>query len=405
MALSTLFPVAVVTLLGCHDSNPPARSARSNVSSLSPLSALDAQSVSRPWDSPPVPVPPTGFRLDTSHTGRSGYILPDHPRVLRRWLTGARISSQPVAISYGGVAVGSHDGVLYAYDIQGALRWRVATGDRIYTTPWVSQDGSLYFGTDADRFVSVGREGALRVALATEDDADTSAVMAPDGSLRFASGDTLYATDGDLTVQWRMDVGGKIFSSPALARDGTVVFGSQDDRVYAVGPNGSVRWSFRTDDDVDATPMMDPNGTVYVGSDDGNFYALGQDGTLRWKHALGGFVRSGAALGLDGSVVVGTYGPRARIVAMDPGDGHERWTVPIGGPATVEYGIASSPLVDRQGNYAIGTPDDALYLLSSTGAIRARVGFPADVDSSPVLLRDGLLAVGCDDGGLYLLGD
>ena len=33
--------------------------------------------------------------------------------------------------------------------------------------------------------------------------------------------------------------------------------------------------------------------------------------------AIGGFLRAGAALGLDGTVIVPTYGPRTRVVALD----------------------------------------------------------------------------------------
>lgn len=347
------------------------------------------------------------FRLDPQHTGRSGYALPHPMRVVQRIETHGRISAQAIALPDGGVAVGSHDGMLYAGESvpDAGLRWRFATGDRIYTTPLRAADGTLFFGTDADRFVAVTARGRLSIALATTDDADTSATECPDGSLRFASGRALYATAADLTVRWRLDLGGKIFSSPAVAPDGTTYVGSQDDALYAVGPDGVVRWRVSTGNDVDFSPTIDPDGTIFVGGDDGVMRALRPDGTERWHVSLGGFLRAGAALGLDGTVIVPTYGPRTRVVALDRATGEVVWQFGVSGPPTEEYGIASAPLVDRDGRVAFGAPDDALYVLERDGRLRTRIALPADVDAAPVLLSDGVLAVGCDDGSLYVMAE
>ncbi len=324
---------------------------------------------------------------------------------MARVATQARISAQPIAVGDGGVGVGSHDGMLYVATRTGSVRWRFNAGDRVYTTPAVTEEGALLFGSDADRFLAVNGRGRLQVALATDDDADTSPVIARDGTVRFAAGHTLYSATSDLTVRWRLDVGGKIFSSPALDDEGVAYFGSQDNKVYAVDAQGHVSWRFVTGDDVDAPPMLDGDSTVYVGSDDGNVYAIAHDGAERWRHAVGGFVRAGAALGLDGDVIVGTYGPRARLVALERDSGRERWSYAINGPPTREYGIASAPLVDAEGRIAFGSPDDAVHLLDRDGTHPLRIALPADVDSAPVLLDDRLLAVGCDDGTLYVIGE
>jgi outer membrane protein assembly factor BamB len=347
------------------------------------------------------------FRMDARHTGRSGYALPRAPRVRARIATGGRINTQAALTRDGRVVFGSHDGVVYAADPgDGRVAWRLNTGDRIYSSPLVAPSGTLYLGTDADRFLALTPAGALDVALATDDDADTAPAPAPDGSLRFAAGRTLYAVEPDLTVRWRLVFGGKVFSSPAVLAEGTTIVGCQDDAVYAVDASGVVRWRVATGGDVDAPPAVDDAGVVYVGSDDGCLYALAvTDGSVRWRRALGGYVRAAAALGLDGSVVVGTYGPRSRIVALDRTNGEERWSVPVAGPPTRDYGVASAALVDRDGRYAVGTPDDALLILGRDGTVEARVSLPADVDSAPVLVADGVLAVGCDDGGLYVLAE
>lgn len=345
------------------------------------------------------------YRLDRGHTGRSGWRLPRRPRVTARVATRARISAQPVVVGDDLLVVGSHDGMLYQATRAGAVRWRFNTGDRVYTTPAVTAAGALLLGTDADRFLSVSQRGRLNLALGTDADADTSAVVAADGTVRVAAGRTLWSLDPDFTVRWRLQVGGKVFSSPALMEDGTAVFGSQDNHVYAVDVDGAVRWRFQTGEDVDSSPMVDGEGNVYVGSDDGTVYALTSAGAERWRRAMGGYVRAAPALGLDGTVIVATYGPRPRLAALDRASGRELWSYAVNGPPTREYGIASAPLVDAEGRIAFGSPDDAVHIVDRDGSHPVRFPMPADVDSAPVLIDDRVMAVGCDDGNLYVLGD
>ena len=384
---------------GCHRSLPsPARSVEADAGGLAgpPLVVLET---------PPSAQPPRMFRLDPRHTGRSGYRLPRHPVITARFVTRGRITSQPVMSARGAVVVTSHDGSVYGLARDGSLQWQVNTGDRVYTTPLVRADGTMVLGSDADRIVMLGPDGTLRMALGTDDDADTSLAAAGDGSLRFASGRSLYATDADLTVRWRLMLGAKVYSSPAVTEDGIAVMGSQDDRVRAIDPDGGVRWTVITRDDVDAPPAIGDDGTVYVGGDDGVLRAITRDGVERWQRDLGGYVRAGVALGLDGALMVGTYGPRARLMAIDRESGVVRWERVVPGPPTRDYGVASSALVDVDGSYAVGVPNDAVWLLGREGTTLARVALPADVDGSPALIDDGLLVVGCDDGIVYFIGD
>jgi outer membrane protein assembly factor BamB len=140
---------------------------------------------------------------------------------------------------------------------------------------------------------------------------------------------------------------------------------------------------------------------VYVGSDDGHVYAFAlADGARRWRTRVGGYVRAGAAIGLDRRVVVGTFGPTPRIVALDGTTGSIAWSVAVtGGPPTAEWGVASSALVDRDGRYAIGIPNGQLWVIERDGTVLDRVSLGrSPVDSSPILVRDALVAVGDDEG-------
>ncbi|TAK20906.1 MAG: hypothetical protein EPO40_30800 [Myxococcaceae bacterium] len=399
MRVALLLTSAALCAAGCHRSRPPPpRAVTADV-------PVDLGPPPVALETPPPALPPRMFRFDARHSGRSGYRLPRHPVITARYATRGRITSQPVVSARGAVVVTSHDGVVYGLARDGSLHWQVNTGDRVYTTPLVRADGTMVLGTDADRVVMLGPDGSLRLALGTDDDADTSAAAASDGSMRFGSGRSLYATEADLTVRWRLELGAKVYSSPAVTDDGVAVVGAQDDRVRAVDPDGGVRWTVTTRDDVDAPPAIGDDGTVYVGGDDGVLRAITRDGVERWQRPLGGYVRAGVALGLDGALVVGTYGPRARVVAVDRESGAVRWERAVPGPPTRDYGVASSALVDVDGSYAVGVPDDALWLLGRDGELLARVPLPGDVDGSPALIDDGVLVIGCDDGSVYFVGD
>lgn len=105
-----------------------------------------------------------------------------------------------------------------------------------------------------------------------------------------------------------MTTGGPIGSSPAIGTDGTIYFGSDDDKVYAVSPQGKVKWTFQAGDNLGiSSPAIAPDGTIYIGSAsrEGALYALNPDGSQKWKAHLGGAVLS-PALAADGTIYVGS---------------------------------------------------------------------------------------------------
>ena len=70
----------------------------------------------------------------------------------------------------------------------------------------------------------------------------------------------------------------RCFSSPAISADGTIFFGSSNDRhLYAVNPDGTLKWKFTTGAilSIDSSPAIGADGTIYFSSDDGNLYAVG----------------------------------------------------------------------------------------------------------------------------------
>jgi outer membrane protein assembly factor BamB len=159
---------------------------------------------------------------------------------------------------------------------QDFTKWRVVANGPIYSAPAVGPDGTVYFGTKPSDY-STTTNDLLKGRLYA---------IAPDGS-----------------TKWEFAVGGNITLPPLVAEDGTIYFGSSEGRLYALDPGGSQKWAFPRG--VQTAPALAGDGTIYFGSY-GEFYAVHPNGTEFWRFQTSDLISSSAAVGLDGTVYVGT---------------------------------------------------------------------------------------------------
>jgi outer membrane protein assembly factor BamB len=374
---------------------------------------------------PIAPLPEAGrngwgaFRGSPRRTGRADVAGPREARVAWSFATGGRVSADAAVSSDGRtIYAASHDGKLYAISADGRLRWSFDTGGPIWTSPVIAPNGLVLVGTDADALVAVDPEGALAWRLGTalpaqkgdkpeagRYDVDTSPIVLPDGRVVVGCGARLLAATPDAgALAWSFEPGqgaDKVFSSPALGRDGTIYFGTQGDRFYAIDGHARVLWTVETGGDVDGAPAVGDDGTIYFGSDDGFVRAAAPGGALRWRAQLGGPVRAPIAIGRDGSVLASTYGGEPFLAALDGATGEERWRFHAAPGDGDFYGIESGALVDADGYVYFGGRDRFVYCLSPRGALVWKHETGDQVDAGPVLGPDGTLYVGSDDGELY----
>ncbi len=96
------------------------------------------------------------------------------------------------------------------------------------------------------------------------------------------------AVQPPLSLKWRFETKGPIYSSPAVF-EGKVFVGSHDKNLYAIdAETGKPAWSFATDGEVLSSPAVEA-GKVYFGSKDGFVYAVeAATGKLAWKHQTDG---------------------------------------------------------------------------------------------------------------------
>ncbi|HEU4407654.1 MAG TPA: PQQ-binding-like beta-propeller repeat protein [Polyangiaceae bacterium] len=342
------------------------------------------------------------LHLDARRTNRSPFAAPRRPRVAWTYDTGGPVVAAPV-LAGDRVVVASLSGRLAALGPEGRPAWVTELKERLYGSPLVLGELVLV-GVDGGALVALdAASGALRWKLSTEQDADTAPAPLGEGAV-FAAGPQLIAVRRDGTVRWRYKAKKKIFASPAVADDGTIVIGDQAHQVTALSAEGRVRWAFDAGADVDAAPVIGEGGVVYAGTDGAEIVALElATGALKWRRVAGGKVRGPLGLGRDGTVFAGTYGPEPALVALAPDDGAPRFRFALGRAGSAEVGVHGAPLEDREGTLVFGAHDDALYALGPGGELAWRAALGGDIDATVVLAADGRLYAGGGDGLLYAL--
>jgi outer membrane protein assembly factor BamB len=184
------------------------------------------------------------------------------------------------------------------------------------------------------------------------------------------------------------------YSSPAIAPDGTIYVGSQDDYVYALNPDGTLKWRYLTGDVVRSSPAIAADGTIYVGSYDNRLYALNPDGTLKWSYLTGGNVSSSPAIAADGTIIFGSSDNR--IYALNP-DSTLRWSYVTAGA------VYSSPSIAPDSTIYCGSDDNYLYALTAEGTLKWRYAAAGNIETSPAIAADGTAYFGSFDDALYAL--
>jgi len=356
--------------------------------------------------------PPSSYRLDRRHTGRSPFRGPSEANLRWSQEAGPRIVGQPVVGADGRVFVGvagrrqdgdrwRPHGELVCFAADGRELWRRDLRGPVWSTPLIDASGRIYVGSDAGLFFALDPDGSTRWSVETGRAADAGSSFGPDGAIHFAAGDEVWKVSPEGEVLWRFAAREKVFAAPAIDDDGTVFVGSQDDHLYALSSEGRMRWAYRTAGDNDSSPAIGEDGTIYFGSDDHHVYALSQDGELRWSIDLEGYVRAPVALSSKGAVLASVFGPRPRIVAIDALTGRAIWSFRLSVTASEDAGSRSGPLVDREGSIYVGGHDRFVYGLSAEGVLRWSFETGGEVDSTPSLAPDGTLLIGADDGRVY----
>ena len=215
----------------------------------------------------------------------------------------------------------------------------------------------------------------------------SSPAIAADGSIYIGSNDNmLHAFNADGTNKWTFETGNWVDSTPSIGPDGTIYVGSWDNKIYALNPdNGNKNWEYETNSYIVASPAIGADGKIYIGSKDSIFYAFESNGSIAWEYFAGEPITSSAALAQDGTIYFGDE--NGTFHAVNP-DGSGKWTYTVDTVTDTNKSILSSPALDLSGNIYFGSGNGNCYSIRDNGeSASLNWSFPAfdRVDASPVL--------------------
>jgi outer membrane protein assembly factor BamB len=223
----------------------------------------------------------------------------------------------------------------------------------------------------------------------------SSPTIDSNGTIYFGSyDDKLYAINPDGIEKWNFSTGYDVTSSPAINFDGTIYVSSEDGKLYAINPDGTEKWCFVTGfyNMGWSSPAIALDGTIYIGSRDHKLYAIYPNGTQKWSFLTEDWIDSSPAIDSNGVIYIGSYD--GKLYAIYP-DGTEKWNFSTGG-----Y-VRSSPAIGPDGTIYVGSHDHKVYAINSDGTLKWNIMTGQNVISSPAIGIDGTIYVGSGDGNLY----
>lgn len=332
------------------------------------------------------------------------------------------LRSSPVYAN-GSVYIGTHDGLLIAYNATtGAVEWQFKsdTGFEVPSSPLVDPANNLvFFGTMG--FEESGIPSPFYALDATTGQLEWSLVLPWNnfgfptlemntiyiGSSHEGGAAMLNAID-ELSghILWQHATNGGVWGAVAADTTTKTVFsmvGNPSDQVLSLNATtGALNWTFSVpnsgpdDDPGSGIVVATGPGLIYVNSKNGTLYAIHEaDGTLAWSIPIGpaniGNV-STPALAPDGTLYVGSLDNHLYAINATTGA--------ILHTTTVSSGIDSSPAI-ANGVVYFASFDKHIYAVdASTGTILWSFATTRQSYGSPVMVN-GWLYCTSTDGNIY----
>lgn len=288
--------------------------------------------------------------------------------------------SSPAIGADGTIYIGNENGLLYAFNPAGSVRWHfpeIPGQDAFSASPAV--EGNFIYIAGDDRKIHklqdnhTGWSEVWNRTLPGE--VSSSPVILPDNRVVVID-DSGYVTclNADGTLSWQYFVDAVVQSSPAVDNNGNIYFGTDQGDLFALSPNGESLWSYHVAshfNDISSSPVIDANGNIYFGCDDGYLYKLTPNGEPLWRCLLhpNASITSTPLLTTDGHLYVA--GPAdstfEKLYCITP-EGTIAWEVLLESPPLprprFSIDLFPSPVIDQYGIIYIATPDGLIFAVA-----------------------------------------
>ena len=307
------------------------------------------------------------------------------------------------------VYAASNGGVLHAIDLRtGRDRWRFdgggSYGSDLSTVPALLRDGTILWPGPVNTLFALSPRGRLLWRERLSGQPLSPAV----GAGGVVVGDSMGTLELIVPRRnqppargWRLKVGTSSYGSPAVA--GATTYTTTDHSLVAVR-DGNVLWRFNARDISEVSPAIAPDGTIVFGANDDIEYGVRPDGHLRWRHRIGALTYSSPAATHDGLVYFGDHRGFVNVLRASNGALSAR-VLGLGRSARLRsVGVWTAPAVDARHDVYFGTRPGHVYGFDARGQKLFDIDTGATVDSYPALAADGTLLIGSESGVLYAVG-
>ncbi|MFP4052031.1 MAG: PQQ-binding-like beta-propeller repeat protein, partial [Thermoplasmata archaeon] len=222
--------------------------------------------------------------------------------------------------------------LVFAFDPNGTLKWNNGRSSAdvpiMGNSPVIGYDENIYFGSEdyylEPIFHSISKTGEYNWGYhdisqydEENDDISSSSAVAKDGTIYFGSADGLYAMRSDGNVKWTFQPTDNVMlTSPAIDMDGNIYTGDSKGNLYSVSPDGEKRWNYTVITDTFSSPVIGSDGCIYFADDNSTLHALNNNGKEIWNfstdHNIGGF---SPAINSDGTLY---YASGNKLYALGP---------------------------------------------------------------------------------------
>lgn len=355
------------------------------------------------------------------------------------------ITTEPVIGPDGAIYVGDASGKLTAISGGGEVLWRSTPGPNMASTPLVNSDNCIFYCTKDGYLVKLDSKGRQLERKFIAGESQHGAAMGHNGVLYVGLGYAIIAVkvggqlpdngwpmsrqnpmstaraalsagtarlppppppaapeavtyDRESTespLLWCCQLDGMIWSSPAVAPDGSIIVTTRNSKTYSVSPSGKINWVFPAGTHIYGSPSVAPDGSIYFGSPNGMFYALNDRGEKKWEYQTGDKIQSTPAIDEDGNVY---FTSQDNYCYSLTNEGRLRWKFQIdqdpANKSPTQHENRGSVLVVNGGDIYFGAGNGNIYCLSKKGVLKWTYPLMSSVHPTPIMDDDGNLYVG-----------
>jgi outer membrane protein assembly factor BamB len=261
----------------------------------------------------------------------------------------------------------------YIYSLNGpnhSFNWKYKAGGAIPNMPIIDNSRNIYFGAN---------NGLLYTLKDNGTPTPTSTAIAPMYMMNpqhTGVNNVLYGRTTMPAIAYSTAfASGNLFVSPAIAiaANGTLYLGSNDAKVYALNaqcqpiagwpvtlPMLGTSNLLTSPKSLYTTPALAPDGTIYIGTNEGYLFALTPSGTVKWSYNAGYPLQSSPIIDTKGNIY---FAAGTRVYAIgDAGyRGYDKWLAPY----DTHKNINSSPALGQNGFLYFGSDTGYVYAVDS----------------------------------------